>query len=401
MALTTPETHPVVVIGAGPAGLATAGSLNELGIRALVVERADAAGASWRGHYDRLRLHTVRWLSQLPGLRIPAEEGRYVSRDGVVRYLESYVEHHGLDVRCGFEVSGIEREGDAWLLRSPQGDLRTRQVVVATGYNHTPAVPEWEGRDRYRGELIHAASYRNGAPYVGRSVLVVGTGNTGAEIAVDLVEHGAALVRLAYRTPPYIMRRDFGPIPSQVTGIVLRDVPAAIADRLAEPVRRLSVPDLSARGLPDPGMGLYKRAKRGEIPILDVGLIELIESGRVEPVPTVRRFDRSRVELVDGRVIEPDAVIAATGYERGLESLVGHLRVLGKSGRPMVHGERTFASAPGLRFIGFTNPVSGMFREIALDSGRIAHAVRADLLGDVEPARGFFGLRALVGWATA
>jgi cation diffusion facilitator CzcD-associated flavoprotein CzcO len=371
--------HDVVVIGAGPAGLAAAAALRCAGAEAVVVDRGAKVATSWRNHYDRLHLHTVRWLSGLPGLKIPESEGRWVSRDGVIRYLERYTEHHRLDVRTGVEVTGIERPGQRWLVRSPQGDLTAHQVVVATGYNHTPFVPDWPGRDSFEGELNHASAYRNGRPYAGRKVLVVGAGNTGAEIAVDLVEHGARRVQLAYRTPPHILRRQLGGVPTQLTGVLMRRLPARIADELAEPVRRLTVPDLSDRGLSDPGKGVYTRAQRGEIPILDVGLIDAVRDGEVEPVPQVTGFEGSRVLLAGGRSDEPDVVIAATGYRRDLEPLVGSLGLLDERGLPVVHGDQTAGHAPGLRFIGFTNPVSGMFREIAIDARRIARGVKRDL----------------------
>ena len=371
------EDHPVVIVGAGPAGLATAGALHAQGVPALVVDRSDDLGASWRGHYDRLHLHTVRWLSGLPGFPIPASEGPWVSRDGVIRYLEAYAAHHRIGVRTGFEVTDIERAGDRWLISSPGGELRAGHVVVATGYNHTPRLPDWPGRDSFTGELSHASRYRNGKPYAGRDVLVVGAGNTGAEIAVDLVEHGARRVRLAFRTPPHIVRRELNGIPTQLTSLLLRHAPTQLADALAEFVRRRTVPDLSHRGLPDPGPGVYTRAKRGEIPILDVGLIDAVQAGQVEPVRAVNGFDEVRVLLEDGSAIEPEAVIVATGYVRGLEPLIGHLGVLGSDGRPAVHGARTHAAAPGMRFIGYTNPVSGMFREIAIDARRIARAIKA------------------------
>jgi hypothetical protein len=369
-----PSYCPVAVIGAGPAGLAMAAALSHRGVRAVVVERNDVA-SSWRGHYDRLHLHTPRWLSHLPGMRIPREEGRWVSRDGVIRYLERYAEHHRLDVRTGVEVSRVDSDADGWVLRSPQGDLHAAAVVVATGYNHTPLLPDWPGRSGFTGELLHASRYRNGSPYSRRDVLVVGTGNTGAEIAIDLITHGAERVRLAVRTPPHILRREVYGVPATVGGLLMRYIPPRIADTLVEPLRRASVPNLSNKGLPDPGKGLYERATRGEIPILDVGLIDAVLAGQVEPVAAVTGFDGASVLLADGHAIRPEVVIAATGYRRGLEPLVGHLGVLDRSGRPLVHGRHTHASAPGLRFVGYTNPVSGMFREIAIDARRIARAL--------------------------
>jgi hypothetical protein len=376
---TTPRRHPVAVIGAGPAGLAAAAALRHRGVEAVVVERDNDVGSSWRGHYDRLHLHTPRWLSHLPGMRIPRAEGRWVSREGVIRYLQRYAEHHNLEVRTGVEVSRIDRDTEGWALRSPRGDVHAEAVVVATGYNHTPLLPEWPGRDGFTGELLHANRYRNGSPYHGRDVLVVGTGNTGAEICIDLVEHGAERVRLAVRTPPYVLRREFYGVPTTVGGVLMRYLPTRIADALIEPTRHASVPDLSHKGLPDPGKGLYQRARRGEIPVLDVGLIDAVLADQVEPVAAVTGFDGARVLLADGNAIQPNVVVAATGYRRGLEPLVGHLGVLDSRGLPAVHGRRTNASAPGLYFIGYTNPVSGMFREIAIDARRIASALSARL----------------------
>ncbi|MEU6809099.1 NAD(P)/FAD-dependent oxidoreductase [Streptomyces sp. NPDC046831] len=366
------------VVGGGPGGLAAAHALRARGIRAVVLEKSDRVGASWRRHYDRLHLHTTRRLSALPGLPMPRRFGRWVSRDDVVRYLEKYAEHHELEIVTGVEVSRIERtpDGTGWLLRASGGrELTGGAVVVATGHNHTPRVPDWPGRDAWTGEFLHASQYRNAQPFTGRDVLVVGAGNTGAEIAVDLVEGGAARVRLSVRTAPHIVRRSTLGWAAQYTGVLVRRLPAGLVDRLARPVARLSVPDLSAHGLPRPDTGLYSRVRQGAIPVQDVGLIDAVRRGRVEVVAAVDRFEDEAVVLADGSRVDPDAVVAATGYVRALEDLVGHLDVLDAGGRPVVHGARTPRNAPGLYFTGFTNPISGMFREMAIDAEKIAKAV--------------------------
>src|SRR5438067_13230971 len=120
------ERRDAIVIGAGPAGLAAAAMLRGNGISTVVLERSSDVAASWRRHYDRLHLHTVRWLSNLPGYRFARSHGRWVSRDGVVRYLEGYVRHHGLDVRTGVEVRRLDRSDDGaeWLLDTPDGTIR-------------------------------------------------------------------------------------------------------------------------------------------------------------------------------------------------------------------------------------------------------------------------------------
>lgn len=368
--------RPVYVIGGGPGGLAAAAALREQGVRAVVLEKSESVGASWRRHYDRLHLHTTRRLSGLPGLAMPRSFGRWVSRDNVIRYLEKYAEFHELEIVTGVEVSRIEPSGSDWLLHATGGrELTGRAVVVATGYNHTPRLPDWPGRDSYTGELLHAGEYRNAAPYAGKDVLVVGVGNTGAEIAVDLVEGGAARVRLAVRTAPHIVRRSTAGWPAQRTGILVRRLPVRLVDRAGEIMGKISVPDLAEHGLPRPDTGLYSRVREGAIPVQDVGLIAAVRSGKVEPVATLDSFEDSKAVLADGTRVSPDTVIAATGYRRALENLVGHLGVLDERGRPVVHGGRSPGTAPGLFFTGFTNPISGMLREMAIDARKIAKSL--------------------------
>ncbi|WP_031478757.1 flavin-containing monooxygenase [Streptomyces bicolor] len=374
----SPADRPVYVIGGGPGGLSVAYALRAQGIRAVVLEKSDRVGASWRRHYDRLHLHTTRRLSALPGLPMPRRFGRWVSRDDVVRYLEKYAEHHDLEIVTGVEVSRVEPapDGSGWLLRATGGrELTGAAVVVATGHNHTPRVPDWPGRADYTGEFLHAGEYRNAAPYAGRDVLVVGVGNTGAEIAVDLVEGGASRVRLAVRTVPHIVRRSTAGWAAQFTSILVRRLPVGLVDRLARPVAKLSVPDLSDHGLPRPDTGLYSRVKEGSIPVLDVGLIDAVRKGRVEIVAAVEGFEEGKVTLADGTRLTPDTVIAATGYVRALENLVGHLGVLDTRGKPVAQGARTPPTAPGLYFTGFTNPISGNLREMAIDAQKIAKAI--------------------------
>ena len=377
----TPDGPPAYVIGGGPAGLATAAVLGAYGIPAVVVERSHAVAASWRRHYDRLTLHTTRRLSALPGSPIPRSAGRWPGRDAMVGYLEQYAHEHRLEIATGVEVSRIDRapEGAGWILRATGGrEPRTHTVVVATGLNHTPFVPDWPGRDGFRGELLHAGHYRCADPYRGRDVLVVGAGNTGTDVALDLAEGGAARVRLAVRTVPHIVRRSVLGIPAQSGGILARRLPRRAVDRAARGLARLCLPDLAPYGLPQPETGLSALLGTGAIPVQDTGIVRAVGRGRVEPVAAVEAFDGDKVRLADGTAIAPDTVIAATGYRRGLEDLVGHLGVLDERGRPPLPGRRARPAAPGLYFTGYANPVSGMLREIAAESHRIAKAITRD-----------------------
>ncbi len=375
-----------LVVGAGPGGLAAAAMLNRAGVPAVVVDRAEAVASAWRSHYERLHLHTVRWLSHLPGYRIPRRYGKWVARDDVVRYLEQYAAHHALDIRLGTQIDRIERGDGGWVARSTSGDRTARHVVVATGHNHTPALPDWPGAEGFRGELLHASRYRNATPYVGKDVLVVGSGNTGAEIALDLLETGADRVRVSIRTPPHIVLRQQNGIANPMLGVLFRRLPPRVFDPIARRLRRLTIGDLSVYGLPEPVDGLYERVLRDDaIPLIDMGFIAAVKARHVEIVAAVAGFDGDKVLLADGAATTADVVVAATGYRRGLEPLVGHLGVLAADGRPTVRGPHTHPQAPNLWFTGFTNPVSGMFRELGIDASRIARAIaKAD--GSAKPS---------------
>lgn len=369
-----------LVVGAGPAGLAVAASLSRRGVRPSVVDRGSAVGDSWRSRYDRLRLHTPRVQSALPGMRIPKASGRWVSRDDFVRYLTDYAAHHGIEPRFGTEVTRLDRDGDGWSATTGEGVLRARQVVLASGYNRDPVPPSWPGADSFPGPLVHASAYTGPAAFRGRDVLVVGAGNTGAEVAADLAEGGAGRVWLAVRTPPNVIPRSLGPVPVTLLGISLDYSPAWLADPLNRVLQRRFVGDLTPYGLPAPRAGVVAQARAtGVTPTIDVGLIEQLRAGRVTPVAALERIEGREIVLADGTRLEPDVVVAATGYTRGLQPLVGHLGVLDVRGQPAVHGARTAPGAPGMRFVGLSDPLKGLLLQINLDARSAARAVVRDL----------------------
>ena len=360
---------PVVVVGAGAAGLATAAALREHGRAVQVLERADRVGAAWAGRYDSLHLHTVRWLSGLPGLPIPRRYGRWVARDDLVSYLATYAKKRSLEPELGTTVTRIDRAdtGSGWLVRTDRGDRAASRVVMATGYSHTPRRPTWPGVETFPGDLRHSADYREPSAYAGKHVLVVGAGNSATEIALDLLGAGAR-VSLSVRTPPNIVRRDTLGVPSQVFGIAMKRVPERLMDPLTATLRRISVPDLSAQGLPAAPDPYTRFRASGTVPILDTGIVDAIRSGRVPVVAATEKVDGATVHLADGTTVQPDAVIAATGFTTGLEPVVGHLGVLDDRGVPLVHGTDDLPTARGLHFVGIKAELSGLLREIGLEA---------------------------------
>jgi putative flavoprotein involved in K+ transport len=365
----------ICVVGAGAAGLAAAAALRRAGADVVVLEREDV-GAAWQARYDCLHLHTVRWLSGLPGVAIPRASGKWPSRDRVVEYLRAYAARQELDVRTGVAVDRVDRSGDGWLVTAGGETIAADRVVVATGYSNVPHLPDWPGS--FDGELLHSAGYRHGDPYRGRRVLVVGAGNSGAEIAIDVARAGAAAVHLSVRTPPALVRRDTLGIPSQLLGIASSRLPAGAVDRIASTLRRLAFGDLAPLGLPAPERPYTEFLRRRVIPIVDVGLVRAVKAGTVTVVPALERFEGGMPVLAGGGKLEVDAIVAATGYRTGLEPLVGHLGVLDAAGVPLVHGPDEHPDAPGLHFVGYVVTLGGTLRLAGKQAERLARvAARA------------------------
>ena len=280
----------VVIIGAGPGGVSAAVCLHDLGIRPLLIDRADHVAASWRGRYDRLKLNTGRQFSHLPNRPYPKGTPTFPTRDQVVAYLDHHAREDGIALRLGTSVKRIDRSSRGWRLTTSAGDIDARQVVVATGYENSPVVPDWQGKDRFTGELMHSSAYRNPGPFVDKQVLVVGAGSSAMEIAHDLATGGAAKVWLAVRTPPNIILRTLpGGLPGDLMATPLYHFPVRFADAIARAARRAAIGDLTSFGLPVPNEGIFSRSARlGRAPaILDIEVIDAIKNSAIEVVAAV------------------------------------------------------------------------------------------------------------------
>jgi putative flavoprotein involved in K+ transport len=370
-----PET---IVCGAGAAGLGAAAALSRAGVDTVVLEGGPSVGTSWRHRYDGLRLNTTARMSSLPGYRASHRRyGEFPSRDEWVRYLEDYTAHHRLDLRFDTEASRVTRAGSGWCVETSRGDLEARYVVVATGYDREPELPDWPGRETFAGELLHSSAYCSPEPHRGRHVLVVGPGTTGSEVAHHLVRGGAASVHVASRTPPNVIRRKFLGTSVNLTGIPLSRLPLPVADGVVHVVQRVLFGDLTPYGIPRSPVGTATALKlHHRTPAYDDGFVADLKAGRIRIVPAVTGFEGPDVLLADGSRLQPDVVIAATGYRRGLDRLVGHLGVLDGDGIPVVHGGRQHPAAPGLFFNGYRADLSGQLRLMRSGARSIAAAVR-------------------------
>lgn len=363
-----------VIVGAGPAGLAVAACLRRAGRSCTILERAHTLGSAWHRHYERLRLHTDRWTSALPLAPFAKSCPKYPSRGDMIAYLESYARRFGLEPRLGQEVCALRRSDEGWETRTADACIVSDNVVLATGNALEPHCPQWPGQDSYRGRVLHSSDYRNGREFRGQDTLVVGFGNSGAEIALDLREHGAK-AQIALRGAANVIPRDVLGVPIVVFGILMERLPPRFADILSAPVVRLSLGNVSRLGLGRPRIGPMEQiARHGRIPVIDVGTINLVKRGDLGIRPGVSWFTREGVVFADGREEHFDTVVLATGYRTGLEKiLAAENGVLDARGRPLASGSR--AARPGLYFCGFHVAAGGMLREISREARAIAACI--------------------------
>jgi len=386
-----------LVIGGGPAGLAVAACLQQAGLRPFVLEKGPAVGTSWRSHYRRLHLHTVKELSALPGLAFPAEAPRYVPRAQVVDYLETYARHFALPVQTGCEVMSVARaaagaegvehvEGaeraQGWEVcaRVANGgpELRrwqVKRVVLASGANAHPRRPVLPGEEVFGGQVLHSRSYTDARAFAGQRVLVVGMGNTGAEIALDLCEQGVA-VALSVRSPVNIVHREFLGRASQRSSLLLARLPQRWGDAVAGWLRDLSVGDLSAYGLRTPvGSPLAQLREEGRTPVIDVGTVAQIRAGRLAVYPGIDQLVPGGVRFVDERQASFDTVLLATGYGAGLQALFPTLK-LPLDARGLPPSAIGAGELAGLYFVGFDlRQPGGLLRTIAQQAQAVARHV--------------------------
>jgi len=365
-----------IIIGAGPAGLACAVTMRAAGLDVTVLEKADSVGAVWRRHYDRLHLHTDRNHSGLPGMAMPPIFPAYPSRAQMVEYLESYAARFEIKPVFNTTVSRVQRDGGLWYAEFAQDSVAAPVVVVATGIAGAPYRPSWPGLDAYGGEVLHSSQYRNPAPYAGRRVLVVGFGNSGGEIALDLADAGVD-VALAVRSPVQILPRDLLGFPILSWAILYRRLPARLVDAVNAPVLRLAVGNFEKLGLRRAAKGPRRMVEEdARVPLIDIGTLARIRDGSIKVRGGIDRFAADGVVFTDGMAETFDAVIFATGFRPDLRRLIPDVEgVFDQHGMPLVTGRAT--DAPGLYFCGQITVPTGQLREIGIEAQRIAASVKA------------------------
>jgi putative flavoprotein involved in K+ transport len=269
----------VVVIGAGPAGLAAAWAIGRTGLDPLVCERAGAVAASWRERHDQLRLNTHRMFSHQPGVRIPRRCGPFPGRDDYVAYLEQYAA--GMRIRFGTAVGRINRAGTGWELDLGGASISTAHVVIATGPDAEPVMPSWPGMASFPGPLIHAGQFRNTGEMAGRDVLVVGPGNSGVDLLNHLVRSDAAKLWLSARSGMNITPLRLAGVPLHPVSVAGRRLPRRAQDASLRAVQGLAFGDLARHGYPRSDVGAFTRIVSDGVTVaVDDGFVRALKAGR-------------------------------------------------------------------------------------------------------------------------
>lgn len=355
----------VVIVGAGPAGLAVGACLARRGLRARLLERGAAPGWAWVQHYEPLRLHTSRSLSALPGLGFRSAT-QYPDRAELAAYLAAYARRFALDIEYGREVTAVERDGGLWRIETPHGLFRARHVVFATGFFAGPRTPDWPGQHLFPGRWLRPEDLRNGEQQTGRRVLIVGLGNTAADLISELRRRGAR-VTVSIRSPLHVVPLEIlrvncfrwsqwlserAPAVARLLGARAGALAEGLAAQLWFRVQERWFGDLRERGLAlkTPEQILLDQ-RTGRPPVIGGPWVDLVRRGEVLVTPDIAELTPEGAVFADGRREQFDDILLATGLEKGFR-LAGDLpaRLLDGpvSGKP---GLWLCGAAPALRHI--------------------------------------------------
>ncbi len=365
----------VIIVGAGPAGLATAASLKRCGIPYRLLERGDSLGHSWVNLYDSLRLHTGKHLSHLPGYRFAAGTSLFPSREEFVRYLGDYARHFGIAVETGKDVAGVTKAARGWRITTADGESHdASSLVMSTGIITNPKVPSLSGQDRFRGRVLHSVEYRKPNEFIGRRVLVVGVGNSGGEIGAELA-HAGAHVTVLVRSGANVVPLMLAGLPIQYVAYVMRWLPRGARERIIGRVQLIMEKKHGPPVLPRPPYSALDA-----IPLIGFHLVEAIREGLIEVrLASLTELTETGARFSDGGAADYDVVLLATGFAPALAPLGDAVRTDAK-GFAIRADRVTSADQQGLYFVGHnydsTGGLSNIRRDARLVAERIARASR-------------------------
>ncbi len=367
-----------IIVGAGPSGLAIAGRLRKLKIPFLILEKANEAGITWRNHYDRLHLHTDKKHSELPHFPFPDDYPTFVPKQKYIDYLDAFIKYFDLQPLYNQEVTKISKVGNVWKVKTKTDEFDAENVIISTGYNRVPTVPVFKNQSIYKGEIIHSYLYKNGESFKNKNVLVVGYGNSGAEIALDLYENGAKTY-VSIRNPVNIVKREFLGRSTQGLAIFLIQFGDTFYDFISNIFKKLSTGAMAGTGIPISNLAPSEQLRTlSKTPVIDVGTLAEIKAKNIMVLPDIQEFKQDSVVFVDGQNLKFDAVILATGYKAQLQGIIENIApLLNERGYPTKMWSDDL-NYKGLYFLGFNLPLTGILRDINISSKKIINRIMSN-----------------------
>ncbi|CAN4091463.1 unnamed protein product [Withania somnifera] len=367
----------VIIVGAGPAGLATAACLKKFSIPNLLLEKEDCHSPMWKKYsYDRVHLHLATHFCQLPYIPFPSSSPTYISRKQFIQYLDDYVSYFDITplYKRTVESAKFEESTRKWKVKVRSGnsgeveEYSSKFLVVATGEASYPFIPKVSGLESFKGEAMHSTKYKNGEKFKGKNVLVVGCGNSGMEIALDLANHGANS-SIIVRSPMHLISREMAYL-----GMMLLKYKVAhtVVDTIMVMLSKVMYGDINKYyGVKRPEEGPYAcKLKYGKYPVFDVGTHQKIKSGEIQVLPAMRSIRENDVVLENDKSHQFDVIIFATGFKRTTHSwLQGDDYLLNEDGLPKPEFPEHWKGKNGLYCVGLSR--RGLYG-IAFDAQNIA-----------------------------
>lgn len=374
-------TH-TLIIGASAGGLSSAACLKRKEIEFIILEKYPRVATKWRNHYHRLHLHTSKKFSALPFKNFDGSVPKYPASKQVVDYLEEYANEMNIFPVFNTEALSVKKEGSKWITETNNGIYQSNSVIIATGLNHKPKIPEFEGMSSFKGKVLHSSQYKNGETFATKNVLVVGFGNSACEIAICLYEHGAN-PSLSVRSAVNVLPRDIFSFPVLKIGKLTSMFTPRMADKITAPLIRMLVGDITKLGLKKSKYGPREQIeKQKTIPLLDIGTIKLIRQGHIKVYGDIVRIENTTVFFEDNKQQNFDAIVLATGYQHNLESFltIDNDRI---DDLDNIIGKQSWFGKDGLYFCGFYVSPFGMLREIGMDAVKIAKDIARKKIGPI------------------
>ncbi|GAY60164.1 putative indole-3-pyruvate monooxygenase YUCCA4 [Citrus sinensis] len=368
--------HGPIIVGAGPSGLAVSACLSQQGLPSLILERSDCLASLWKHRtYDRLKLHLPKQFCELPLFGFPENFPKYPTKRQFIAYIESYASHFKIQPKFkqAVQTALFDHASGFWRVQTQDSEYISKWLVVATGENAEPVFPDVVGLDKFNGHVLHTSKYKSGSEFKNQKVLVIGCGNSGMEVSLDLCRHNAIPHMVARNSVHVLPREIFGFSTFGIAMALLRWFPLRLVDKILLLMANITLGNTDQLGLRRPKTGpIELKNITGKTPVLDVGALSQIKSGKIKVVGGVKEITKNGARFTDGQEKEIDAIILATGYKSNVPTWLKECDFFTKDGMPKTPFPNGWKGENGLYTVGFTR--RGL-QGTALDADKIAQDI--------------------------